>query len=542
VTGRITYSRELLPDNLASHSSIDHETMWRYMRQLVDRLFGALEGESAVDDGLDILVDVLGADRGLILLTRADGSSLAVNARGQRKPLTPEEREEISKTIVHEALQSNRCVTWDPSSTMIPGASVVVLNILAALAAPLTGGPGGKPRGVLYVDFRDRRKFVEDRHVEFFMSAATLLGAVLEQHARAMTTRDQLRGAKTFFVESRRSLPLDELLGQPSMKTVASEVEASLRGDAPILVLGESGTGKTLLAQAIAEASGRRPIVRALLGASDDLNTITSELFGHEKGAYSGAASKRVGLVEFAAGGMLILDELLNLPPHAQRLLLDFTQFGTYRPLGYERAEPKTAEVRIIAATNGDLHAAVRDGRFRQDLYHRLAGTVLELPPLRARREEVPGLAESALRRADPSRAWKLSVPMRRLLLSPAIEWPGNVRQLETVMRRARERAIAQNPEADVVCPEHVSPRDLDVAAIDAAAAVPSEPSESSEAEWRRLQSERDRIDEREADVIRATLQRCGGVVAQTARELGIARTTLLGRMDSLGIRAAKRY
>ena len=530
-----------MPDNLASHSSIDHETMWRYMRQLVDRLFGALEGESAVDDALDILVDVLGADRGLILLTRSDGSSLAVNARGQRKPLTVEEREEISKTLVHEALQTNRCVVWDPSSTMTPGASVVVLNILGALAAPLTGGPGGKPRGVLYVDFRDRRKFLEDRHVEFFMSAATLLGVVLEQHARGLDTRDALRGAKTFFVESRRSIPLEELLQHPSLSSVAGEVAASLRGNAPILVLGESGTGKTLLAQAIAEASGRRPIVRALLGASDDLNTITSELFGHEKGAYSGAASKRVGLVEFAAGGTLILDELLNLPPHAQRLLLDFTQFGTYRPLGYDRAEPKTADVRIIAATNGDLHAAVRDGRFRQDLYHRLAGTVLELPPLRARREEVPALAESALRRSDSSRQWKLSVPMRRLLLSPAIEWPGNVRQLETVMRRARERAIAQDPEADVVCPEPVAPRDLDVTAIDAAAGAPTVAPAPPETEWRRLQSDRLQLDEREAVVIRSTLDRCGGVVAQAARELGIARTTLLGRMDSLGIRSPKK-
>jgi len=98
-----------------------------------------------------------------------------------------------------------------------------------------------------------------------------------------------------------------------------------------------------LLAHSIAETSGKRPIVRATLGGSDDLNTITSELFGHERGSFSGATGRRVGLVEFANGGTLILDELLNLPPHAQKLLLDFTQFGTYRPLGYDRAEPKRA-------------------------------------------------------------------------------------------------------------------------------------------------------------------------------------------------------
>src|SRR5438477_9590402 len=102
---------------------------------------------------------------------------------------------------------------------------------------------------------------------------------------------------------------------------------SALAGTSSILVLGESGTGKTLLAQAIAEASGRRPIVRAVLGTSDDLNTVTSELFGHERGSFSGASGTRMGLVEYAHKGTLILDEVLNLSPHAQKLLLDFTQF-----------------------------------------------------------------------------------------------------------------------------------------------------------------------------------------------------------------------
>src|SRR5262249_24344692 len=158
------------------------------------------------------------------------------------------------------------------------------------------------------------------------------------------TTRAHLKEAEAHCLESRRSPALDELLAPPSLKAIREEVFSALRGSSTLLILGESGTGKTLLAQAIAEASGRGRIVRAIPGSSDDLNTISSELFGHERGASSGAVARRAGLVEFADGGTLQLDEVLNFPLHAQKLLLDVTQFGTYRPLGYDRPEPKRAD------------------------------------------------------------------------------------------------------------------------------------------------------------------------------------------------------
>lgn len=247
-----------MSEALADQKTLDAETMWRTMRRLVDRLFGVLEGDDAFDDSLDILVEMLGADRGLILLTSADGGVRVVNARGQGKALTAQEREEMSQSLIREALDSGECAAWDLLTATRASASISLLGILAAMAAPLYGGaaPRDRPRGVLYVDFRDRRKFVTDRHREFFVSAAIVIGALLEQQSRAHAVHEQLREAQSHCTESRRTPPLQHVLAAHGLRGLRDEIQSALGGTAPILIVGESGTGKTLLAHAIAEAPG----------------------------------------------------------------------------------------------------------------------------------------------------------------------------------------------------------------------------------------------------------------------------------------------
>jgi len=380
-------------------------------------------------------------------------------------------------------------------------------------------------------------------HSDLESAVASYRGGAFEYLPKPFDMDEAVRLTRRAIEHRRRQRParegieeqLPEIIGEaPAMQEVFRAIGRLSRSNITVLINGESGTGKELVARALHRHSPRAngPFV-AINIAAIPKELLESELFGHEKGAFTGATVQRKGRFEQASGGTLFLDEIGDMPVDLQtRLLRVLSEGKFYRVGGHEQVE---TDVRIIAATNQDLEERVKDGRFREDLFHRLNVIRVHLPPLRARREDIPLLARYFLKQS----ATELAVEPKQLLPETAaalarLPWPGNVRQLENTCRWLTVMAPGQTIRIEDLPPE-ISSEDGQAATQDGWRAglkhlIEQKLAHGESNILETLNPEFERI------LLQAALAHTGGRKQEAAVRLGWGRNTLTRKLKELGL------
>jgi DNA-binding NtrC family response regulator/tetratricopeptide (TPR) repeat protein len=388
---------------------------------------------------------------------------------------------------------------------------------------------GRSPEGVLMTAVASPRPIGHP-----VMRRLRMIAAVARQGFALCSARD--RSAESADPSVDRSLePLlpGFLSASAAMSRVVEQIQRLQTNDLTVLITGESGTGKELVARAVHSGSHRSAAMFLPYNCTTTGRDLAdSQLFGHRRGAFTGAVSDQPGLVRSAAGGTLFLDEIGDLAFDVQPKLLRFLEQSEIMPVGETR--PQRVDVRVLAATNADLEQRVAEGKFREDLYYRLSVIRIHIPPLRERREEIPLLSTYFLREAS-ERLGKPDI----LLSSEALDlfsqywWPGNVRQLKNEI----QRAVAMSAPGGTIAPEHLSPE------IGTSRLAGTTPLGGRRAPRAGLPATTlaAAVDDMERDMIQAALDRSAGNISETARALGLTRRGLYLKLRRLGLDAPSR-
>jgi DNA-binding NtrC family response regulator len=352
---------------------------------------------------------------------------------------------------------------------------------------------------------------------------ATILAGI--KRRRKEEERRTLRRAMS------KAVDRGEIIGRSDiMQEVFRLVEQVAPARSTVLITGESGTGKELIAKAIHEASTRvgRPFV-TVNSSNIPSELLESELFGHTRGAFTGAIAAKKGLFEVADGGSIFLDEIGDIPPETQVRLLRVIQEREFTPLG--DTAPRRVDVRIVAATNIDLKEAVRQGTFREDLYYRLAVVPIELPPLRDRLEDILPLAQHFIQKYNDENARTVSEQMvpEVLAMLESYSWPGNVRELENTIERAVVIAPGNEITKECLRPEISDPKSVASSSHDGA-------SNAAVQDIGRGINFYEEVRRFEIDLIRRALEQTGGHQSRAARLLGMNATTLNSKIKTYNI------
>jgi Nif-specific regulatory protein len=460
---------------------------------------------------LELIFEVVPAERGAILLTDKNADKTSSVFGFQRLSGLPHPVQ-VSHTIVERVLREGTAILGNEISsddTFLSADSLAASRIESLLCVPMT--IFGKTIGAVYLDTRDRRTLFDEHHLQL-MTAIAAIAAVAVKNVLHLEWLEGENRRLQGDVDLQHNMVGESL----PIREVFQFITKVAPTDSTVLLTGESGTGKELAARAIHRSSPRsaRPFV-AINCAVLTEPLLESELFGHEKGAFTGAVSQKKGKLEAADGGTVFLDEVGELTPAIQAKLLRVLQERQFERVGSTR--PISVDIRLIAATNRDVGEAVRTGIIRKDLYYRLNVISLKMPPLRERREDISLLARYFVRKcAEKSRRRirAISPVAEEYLL--AYDWPGNVRELENAI----ERAIVLGA-TEVLLPE-----DLPEPVIEAQT-------------FRSDSSARfhDAVRESKRQIILKTLDQMGDDYSETAKVLGLHVNNLHRLIRNLGLK-----
>jgi len=463
---------------------------------------------------LGFIFDVIPAERGSVLFFDAQGEVASSTAWDRVQG--PEHVVPVSQVILKRVVRerSGLLLTGGGEEQPEPTRSG---NGLADRAISLLCVPmivGERVIGAIYLDARVPTVQFDDTHLRVLQAIAHIAGLALEN----LEHWEKLR-QENLALRAEIALKHDIVGRSPKIQKVFEFIRKVAPADSTVLIQGESGTGKELVARAIHSNSPRaqHPFV-AINSAAIAASLLESELFGHEKGAFTGAVSQKKGKMELADGGTLFLDEISELAPELQAKLLRVLQEREFERVGGTRSIP--LNIRLIAATNKLLPAAVEAGEFRKDLFYRLNVVSVTMPPLRERREDIPEMTEYFLRKAQGKcQTVARSVSPEALRCLANYDWPGNVRELENAIERA---AVLGNNQI-------IQPEDLPESIVE----VGDLPGESAKY-YAALKDFKKQL-------IQHALQQANGSYTDAAKILGLHPNSLLRLMRNLNVRSAQK-
>jgi transcriptional regulator with GAF, ATPase, and Fis domain len=426
-----------LYDEAIAAAQSDSSTELSGLRKLYDfsqRLMDLRSVPELLSALMDAVIEVTNADKGFLILTEADGPRVAVARNLKHENLSDAVRQ-LSDSIIKRVIESKKPLIvsdalhdeqWSASE------SVMNLKLCSVMCAPLMAQ--GELLGILYVGNDNVVNLFEERSLDVLTIFAGQASLIL-QNALLL---DSLQADFATLKQKLEMSRFGDIIGScPTMLEVYRTVEKVATTDISVLITGETGTGKELIARALHDRSGRaqKPFIVVNCGAIPE-TLIESELFGHVRGAFTGAVATRLGKFQLADTGTLFLDEVGELPLSLQVKLLRALQEKVVLKVG--DTKPERVDIRVVAATNRDLEAEMRNGNFREDLFYRLNVINIHLPPLRARGDDILVLAKYLLQKYAAELGGKVKgFTPNALIAVRKYDWPGNVRQLENRIKKA---------------------------------------------------------------------------------------------------------